>query len=55
MNTKELVAHMRAYSATYLADGNAYREENMPKNAQFCYGKSEAFATAAAWLEEYGV
>lgn len=51
MNAEELYCHLMAYSETYAEDSAAYANiENKPRNAAFALGKSEAFATAAAWL-----
>ncbi|QFG04572.1 hypothetical protein SEA_JEEVES_97 [Mycobacterium phage Jeeves] len=52
MSKSELVKHMRAHSTTYARDALYWGERGHPQEARFALGKSEAFATAAAWLEE---
>jgi hypothetical protein len=51
MDVHELIARLEAYSATYESDSCGFSLENKPKNAAFALGKSEAFATAAEWLQ----
>ena len=50
MNKEQLIAHLLAYSAEYARD--ALREPALSCNERFWSGKSEAFATAAAWLQD---
>ena len=52
MNKNQLIDHLRAYAETYELDAEFWRERKRPDQALFVQGKAEAFATAAAWLEE---
>lgn len=60
MSKETLIAHLTAYSETYLRDSKDYAaqaeerggSEDLERRAFFALGKSEAFATAASWLKE---
>ena len=51
MNKQDLINHLRAYSAAYCQDAAEASVRGNRALSQFLFGKSEAFATAASWLE----
>ncbi|WKW87313.1 hypothetical protein SEA_CHARGERPOWER_98 [Mycobacterium phage Chargerpower] len=52
MTVSDLRKHMMAHSTTYARDALYWGERGHHDQARFSMGKSEAFATAASWLED---
>ncbi|UJD21190.1 hypothetical protein SEA_SORORFAGO_93 [Mycobacterium phage SororFago] len=54
MSKAQLKRHLEAHSRTYARDALYWGERGQHAEARFALGKSEAFATAASWLDDLG-
>ncbi|ACE80012.1 hypothetical protein BJD46_gp84 [Mycobacterium phage Bactobuster] len=52
MSKTAMITHLMAHSTTYAKDALYWGERGQHAEARFAMGKSEAFATAASWLQE---